>query len=190
MRAPLLTFDATTFKEMIRELADRGQSEREAGAFLLTDRDHPADALPQPVTAVAYYDDLDPDCLTGGITFHATGYTALNALCRSNALRVVGDIHTHPYRGIGQSRTDSTHPMVALDGHIALIAPFFAVDVTSAADLGVHIRQEGGWASFYGERAAAIVHIEQVRPLATRAPWWRRLLARLAAPRLRYPGNK
>ncbi|MEY9858504.1 hypothetical protein ABH935_004119 [Catenulispora sp. GAS73] len=190
MRAPLLTFDAATFKEMIRELADRSQGKRESGAFLLTDRHHPTDALPQPVTTVAYYDDLDPDCLTGGITFHANGYTALNALCRSNALRVVGDIHTHPYRSVGQSHTDSAHPMVALDDHIALIAPFFAVDLTSAVDLGVHIRQGGGWASFYGGQAAAIVHVEEVRPLAARVPWWRRLLTRLAVPRLRYPRKK
>ena len=42
----------------------------------------------QRVIAVAYYDDLDPHCLTGGITFTANGYTALAMLCRRDGLRV------------------------------------------------------------------------------------------------------
>jgi hypothetical protein len=33
--------------------------------------EYPEDELPQPVTGIAFYDDLEPDCLTGGIDFHA-----------------------------------------------------------------------------------------------------------------------
>jgi hypothetical protein len=169
---------------LLRELAERGQGRREAGAFLLTDRAHPADQLPQPVTAVAFYDDLDPDCLTGGISFGAAGYTALNALCRADARRVIGDIHTHPYQHVQQSSIDASHPMVALDGHVALIAPYYAIGVTDVSQLGVHVRDDGQWASFYGEQAFAVILVRPDRPVAARAPWWRRLLPRLRLHRI------
>ncbi|MFJ1562363.1 hypothetical protein [Streptomyces mirabilis] len=159
MRDARLLFDAAMFQAMVRELARRGAGRRESGAFLLTDRDHPADCLPQPVTAIAYYDDLDPDCLTGAITFGADGYTALAALCRRGALRVVGDIHTHPFNRVAQSRIDAANPMIALDGHVALIAPRFAVGVTDAEMLGVHVREGGGWSSSFGAQSAALVRI-------------------------------
>jgi hypothetical protein len=178
-----LLFDAVLFREVIHELARRGGGSRESGAFLMTDRDHAASSLPQPVTAVAYYDDLDPDCCrTGAITFHGDGYTALAARCRRDRLRVIGDIHTHPSDRVAQSRTDAAHPMIALDGHVALIAPRFAIAVTDAQALGVHVRENGGWASFFGPKAAALVYIrERPRPhwtarLAHRlTAWWKRL---------------
>lgn len=174
-----LVFDADLFQDMIRELARRGAGRREAGAFLLTDRDYPAGRLPQPVTAVAYYDDLDSACLTGAITFHADGYTALAARCRSAGLRVIGDIHTHPSDIVAQSRIDAAHPMIALDGHVALIAPRFAVGVANAEVLGVHVRESGRWTSFFGPQAAALVRIRKhTRP---RPSWALRLAHRLAA---------
>jgi len=190
MNSARLSIDATFFAELMGELARRGQGRRESGAFLLTDRAHPADTLPQPVTAVAFYDDLDPACLTGGITFHATGYTALYARCRREGLRVSGDVHTHPYQRVGQSPTDANHPMVALDGHVALIAPRYAAGVTSAAELGVHVRHRGSWTSLYGPRAAEVVQIRDDRPAKTRAPAWRQLLAHLTMPQRRHRRNR
>ncbi len=148
---------------LLAELARRGQGRREAGAFLLTDRSHPTTVLPQPVTAIAYYDDLDPDCLTGSITFHANGYSALNALCRQRGVRAIGDIHTHPGRGVGQSRIDAANPMIALPGHIALIAPRFAIGVTSISELGVHVRGNGTWTSYFDGDTALIIHIRRSR---------------------------
>ncbi|MFI1035211.1 hypothetical protein [Streptomyces sp. NPDC020951] len=170
-----LLFDASLFRGMIRELARRGAGRRESGAFLLTDRDHPADCLPQPVTAIAYYDDLDPGCLTGAITFRADGYTALAARCRREGLRVVGDIHTHPFDRVAQSRTDAANPMVALDGHVALIAPRYASGVTDAGVLGVHVRENGGWSSSFGPQSAALIRIRKHHRPRLR---WARLLAR------------
>ncbi|MGQ4479361.1 hypothetical protein [Streptomyces sp. SAS_276] len=178
-----LVVDAPLFRDMVRELARRGEGRRESGAFLLTDRDRPADRLPQPVTAIAYYDDLDPGCLTGAITFGADGYTALAARCRRDRLRVVGDIHTHPSDRVAQSRTDAANPMIALDGHVALIAPRFAAGVTSAQDLGVHVRENVVWSSAFGARSAALVRIREhsrprraLRLLAHRlAAGWKRL---------------
>jgi hypothetical protein len=178
-----LVFDGALFRGMFRELARRGGGRRESGAFLLTDRDHPAGRLPQPVTAIAYYDDLDPDCLTGAITFGADGYTALAARCRRDRLRVVGDIHTHPCDRVAQSRTDAANPMIALDGHVALIAPRFAAGVADAQELGVHVREGGVWSSSFGARSAALVRIREhsrprraLRLLAHRlAAGWKRL---------------
>ena len=140
-----LTMDKSLFTQLAGELARRGRGERETGAFLLARAGHPRDGSRRPpVVAVAYYDDLDPGCLTGGITFTADGYTALAALCRRDGLQVVADIHTHPGRNVRQSPTDAAHPMTALPGHIALIAPRYARGVTSPADLGVHVLQAGG----------------------------------------------
>lgn len=178
MREARLLFDASVFHDLVRELARRGTGRRESGAFLLTERDHPADCLPQPVTAIAYYDDLDPGCLTGAITFHADGYTALAVRCRRDRLRVVGDIHTHPFDCVVQSGIDAAHPMIALAGHVALIAPRFAAGVTDAEALGVHVREGAGWASYFGPQAAALVHIRE----HSRPRWWSTPpLARLAA---------
>ncbi|WFE38241.1 hypothetical protein [Micromonospora sp. WMMD998] len=175
-----LTIKPDLFDVLLAGLAERGQGHRESGAFLLTDRTHPDNELPQAVTAIAFYDDLDPDCLTGRIDFHAAGYTALQNLCRRNGLRVAGDIHTHPAHRVQQSRIDAAHPMVARDGHVALIAPHFAAGVTNVSQLGVHVRVNGDWASFYGEQAAELllVPVPEGRLVAERTPWWRRMLSR------------
>jgi hypothetical protein len=172
-----LTIEPELFTALVAGLTERGQGHRESGAFLLTDRAHPEDQLPQPVTRIAFYDDLDPHCLTGGIDFHAVGYTALQNLCRTDGLRVAGDVHTHPVDRVQQSRIDAEHPMVARDGHVALIAPRFATEVTDVSQIGVHVRADGGWTSFYGDRAAEVVLIGTRAGRST--SWWRRLLARL-----------
>ena len=166
-----LVMDEGLFAALISELARRGNGERETGAFLLARAGHVPDrGARHLVTAVAYYDDLDPGSLTGGITFSADGYTALAALCRRDGLRVVGDIHTHPGSMIMQSAIDTAHPMTAVAGHIALIAPHYAGDVIGPADLGAHILKDGGkWTSFYARDAARIVGLTR----GTRPPWSR-----------------
>jgi len=176
-----LTIEKSLFTRLAGELARRGRGERETGAFLLARAGHPQGESRRPqVVAVAYYDDLDPGCLTGGITFTADGYTALAALCRRDGLQVVADIHTHPRRNVRQSPTDADHPMRAMPGHIALIAPRYASGVTSPADLGVHVLQAGGqWESAYGPDAARIVQLTSPRSAASRlqavARWLRSL---------------
>jgi hypothetical protein len=162
--------DKGLFTLLVGELARRGKGERETGAFLLARAGHPQDGSRRPpVVAVAYYDDLDPGCLTGGITFTADGYTALAVLCRRERLQVVADIHTHPGRNVRQSPTDAAHPMKALPGHVALIAPRYARGVTSPAELGVHVLKAGGqWQSAYGRDAAHIVRLTSARAAASR----------------------
>ena len=36
---------------------------------------------------------------------------------------MIGDVHTHPGRGVHQSGIDAANPMVAQKGHVALIVP-------------------------------------------------------------------
>jgi hypothetical protein len=163
-----LTIDKSLFTQLASELARRGRGECETGAFLLARAGQEAGRRAR-VIAVAYYDDLEPGCLTGGITFTADGYTALATLCRRDGLQVAADIHTHPLHDVRQSPTDAAHPMTALRGHIALIAPRYARGVTSPADLGVHVLQAGGqWQSAYGRDATRIVRLTPGRPAAGR----------------------
>jgi hypothetical protein len=158
-----LTIDAALFALLMKELADRGAGSRESGAFLLTDvQEHPGARHGGwlSVTALAFYDDLDPDCLTGGITFGANGYSALGARCRRDHVRVVGDIHTHPRDWVGQSITDSTHPMAVLTGHIALISPNYGQGDVTANALGAHVfHGSGAWTSYYGNEVKCVFRL-------------------------------
>lgn len=181
---PLVRMTQHDFLTMMRQLERHGEHRREAGAFLLasaaaaeTTRVHrvlnslrrrvparpasaPRRAHVDAVTAVAYYQDLDPECLTGGITFRAIGYTRLSELCRSQGLRVVADIHLHPGSGTRQSSTDADHPMVARAGHLALIAPRLGAQVTTPDELGAHVVTMTGWSSYFFE---GIEEVFQVR---------------------------
>jgi hypothetical protein len=158
----VLVIDRELFTALSGELARRGDGRRESGAFLLA----PAGQMPdrhgrQRVTAVAYYDDLEPGCLTGGISFTANGYTQLAALCRQDGLSTVADIHTHPARCVAQSPIDAANPMTALNDHVALIAPCYARAVTSPSELGVHILgDDGRWTSLYSRDAARAVSLD------------------------------
>jgi hypothetical protein len=157
-----LVISRRRFVRLMRELRRRGQDRRESGAFLLTERDASPVAGGYEITKVLYYDDLDADCLTGGITMHAAGLSRLNQLCREMRLRVLGDIHTHPSTYVQQSRIDATHPMIALPGHLAFIAPNYAAGPTNPADLGAHRLLSGGtWDAAYD---ADVTTMLQVRP--------------------------
>jgi hypothetical protein len=134
--------------------------ERESGACLLARSDDHRRNVP----AIAFYDDLDPSCLTGGITFKRTGYSRLWDLCEASAVRVVADVHTHPGSRVSQSSIDAANPMIAEVAHIAVIVPNFGrghpgpdrvgVTVFQGADrweaaLGPHARQllQVGWSA-------------------------------------------
>lgn len=155
---------ARRYRRLLTELRRRGGGKREAGAFLLANAANAARA----VAAVAYYDDLDPNSLTGDITFGADGYTALGALCEAEQLVVIADIHTHPSRFVQQSRVDAAHPMVAIAGHVAVIVPNFATGTIDQRDLGVHeFLGAGAWHSTYGDEVAHIFVITRV-PITVR----------------------
>jgi proteasome lid subunit RPN8/RPN11 len=120
------------WKQLLAELVRRGDGRRESGAFLLADRDGTS------VTVVAYYDDLDANCLTGGISFASSGFTELWRICGAKGLKVVADLHTHPGQRVMQSDIDATNPMIARVGHVAMIVPCYG-HARSVRDCGVHI---------------------------------------------------
>lgn len=143
------------FRLLLTELARRGDGTRESGAFLLGRASHATDQ-DRRITRVAYYDDLDAECLTGGVTFR--GFPALWALCERTASTVVADIHTHPNNWTQQSSIDASNPMVSSIGHIALIAPNYARGVKSVQNLGVHVHQGGFvWKADRPEEPSSVV---------------------------------
>lgn len=148
---------------LMAELFRRGGGYRESGAFLLAESNNEAASQKIgwiPVSTFAFYDDLDQDSLTGAIAFGAAGYSALGALCRSSNLRVVGDIHTHPGKWVNQSPIDAANPMVAMRGHVAIIAPNFAQTHVTLRDLGVHVFQgSGAWESYFKDDVRAVLRI-------------------------------
>lgn len=109
-----------TWRGISKELKRRGAGRRESGAFLLGRSDRGQ----RRVTDVQYYDDLDPNALdTGIVTLHGSGLARLFAYCRERNLKIHADIHTHPGPDVRQSDIDMKHPMVAMKGHTAMIAP-------------------------------------------------------------------
>lgn len=148
------------YKRLMAELARRGGGHRESGAFLLAAR-RPKQLLGSvEVVDVAYYDDLDPGSLTGGITMHDVGFTALNRYCRDKALMVVGDVHTHPSSIVRQSHIDASNPMIAFAGHVAIIAPNYAQRKPKPPALGVHLfLGSGRWQSHFGRDGEDVLQV-------------------------------
>jgi proteasome lid subunit RPN8/RPN11 len=106
---------------LILNLRARGRRRRESGAFLL------AQAGSNKITSFICYDDLDPNCLNRGyIDFDGSGFVPLWKHCAAENCRVIADVHTHPGDWVGQSETDLAHPMLPVEGHVALILPNYA----------------------------------------------------------------
>ena len=154
---PSIEIDLGLWQEMIRELGRRSLGgSREAGVFLLS----PAEEGARHVVRAAYFDDLDPECLVGNIYIRASGFSKLWDICDAEMLRVIADIHTHPGASAAQSCTDRANPMIAREGHLALIVPHFGTRPVQACEVGVHkYRGNRGWASWFGSRAERVLRI-------------------------------
>lgn len=147
----------------IEELRMRGQGHRESGAFLLG-CERVVLGRPRRVgLRWAFYDDLDPHSLDNGyVVFDGAGYGPLFHLCRDAGLMVVADVHTHPGRA-RQSDLDRKHPMIALQGHIALIVPDFASHLAPIERCGVYVYRGGfEWDDFSGNPARQIVRLSYI----------------------------
>lgn len=149
-RRALLRMRRAHWDAMVGELARRGEGRRESGAFLLADRS----GEPRTITRVVYLDDVDPNCLTGGIELDGLAYSKLWDICDAERRRVIGDVHTHPGPGVRQSSIDASNPMIAQAGHVALIIPHFAVHIVGASDVGVHCYDGNSWRTWTGKAAA------------------------------------
>lgn len=122
------------WRRLVAGLRLRGRGIRESGAFLLGTSEP---GQPRHMSDFVLYDDLDPDCLASGIVrFDGRHYGKLWRACEARALNVVADVHTHP-AGSWQSGSDRDHPMIAREGHVALIVPNFAAE-TSRSGIGIY----------------------------------------------------
>lgn len=156
-RPRVLTISQRLWDEVGAELARRGESRRESGAFLLAKVGHDSRRIARAV----YLDDLDPECLTGSIHFKSGGYAKLWEICESEGLAVVADIHTHPGSLVEQSAIDKQNPMLAKHGHVAIIAPDFGRIPIEPESLGVHIYLgDQGWKSRFGRSAARAIAVK------------------------------
>jgi proteasome lid subunit RPN8/RPN11 len=146
------------WNSMVAELGRRGRGNRESGAFLLGDRSGDG----RTVTRVVYLDDLDPNCLQGGIEFDGLAYSKLWDLCDAEQRVVIADVHTHPKQWVGQSGIDAENPMVAQKGHVAVIVPNFASRPVQASEVGVHRYDGRGWISWTGQDAEQRLFIRRL----------------------------
>ena len=128
------------WRRLCRQLRERGRNRtRESGAFLLGHRE----GKRARILDFSLYDDLDPGCLdTGIVRFDGRHLGKLWALCKEEGLTVVADVHVHP-GGSGQSPSDKAHPMIAVDGHVALILPRYAGRPLRRREIGIY-RYLGG----------------------------------------------
>ena len=154
---PRIEIDLDLWQKMIQELGRRSLGgSREAGVFLLA----PGEKGSRRVVRAAYFDDLDPECLVGNIHIRAAGFSKLWDLCDAEKLRVIADIHTHPCAWVVQSPTDRANPMIAREGHLALIVPHYGTRPVQVREVGVHeYRGDRGWASWFGSKAERVLRI-------------------------------
>ena len=137
-----LSMPKAMWRTMLAELRRRGGGRTEAGAFLLGQME----GARRRVTAIVYYDQLDPGAYTSGVcVLQGDAFARLWQHCREHRLTVVADIHTHPAQAF-QSGSDRTNPMVAREGHIAIIVPDFASEPVAQEELGIfEYRGEHKW---------------------------------------------
>jgi proteasome lid subunit RPN8/RPN11 len=150
-----IRFGSDRWTALLADLDRRGERRHEAGAFLLGSRVGDL----REVQDVVFYDDLDPGAYSSGVCIlHAPAFAALWSTCRARGLTVVGDIHTHP-GGAFQSEADRTNPMVAREGHIAIIVPNYATGRPATERLGIfEYRGDHAWTDHSGTRARRFLH--------------------------------
>ena len=151
MSRPLLEIPKSIYSMLMADLAKSGHGVKEAGAFLLG---HMDDKM-RRVTSYLMYDVIAPESNRNHayVALSAKEMAAAWSHCYATGLQVVADIHTHPLAPM-QSVTDRAHPMVSVAGHVALIAPYFAMRNPQPADLGVHVFEGGGqWCSMFQQAA-------------------------------------
>lgn len=148
----VLEFAPGIWRRLTLDLRERGQDCHESGAFLMARRDDPARVVHEWLA----YDELDPEAFNHGyVRLKTAAFSRLWEFCDRRQLRVVADVHTHPW-GPRQSNSDRAFPMIALAGHIALIVPRFAQDGPNPVDVSFNVYRGGGhWISVLGRAAAS-----------------------------------
>ena len=155
---PLLRIAPSLWSDVTTQLHHRTEGRHEAGAFLLGRNDQ---ASRTAVSAV-YYDELDPHAYMSGVCIlHAEAFSRLWDRCSELGLSVVADVHVHPGRA-GQSRSDRENPMIARDGHLALILPRMARPPIRRWSIGLYeYLGDHRWRALGGCGVARFLKIEE-----------------------------
>jgi proteasome lid subunit RPN8/RPN11 len=123
----------TLWRQILSELEHRTEQQHESGAFLLG----VLIGGRREVREAIFYDDLDPCAYASGVcVLQGDAFARLWSICRGRKLTVLADAHTHPHDAF-QSQSDRTNPMVARDGHVAIIVPNFARPPVRTQELGI-----------------------------------------------------
>ncbi len=154
---PCLRLSRPLWTELTCELHRRTEGCHESGAFLMGRKN----GIEREVTAVIYYDQLDPAAYSTGVCMlHADAFGRLWNHCAMLGVSVIGDAHVHAL-GACQSRADKENPMIAQPGHLALIFPLMASPPISRWAVGVYeYLGNHQWRSHSGRRASSILKIE------------------------------
>ena len=151
----LLSFAPHLWSSLLDELGRRSDGRRESGAFLMS----PAAGDGRTVTSVCYYDDLDTTALRGGLRLGSEAFSRLWDVCERERLKVIADVHTHPWSIVGQSGIDRANPMISRVGYLALIVPNYGRPPVSLVDLGLHVYLGNkSWHSWFGADAASLIN--------------------------------
>jgi hypothetical protein len=141
--------------DLMSELRRRGGGRTESGAFLLGQRQ----GNRRIVQTRVFYDDLDPKAYSTGVcVLYADAFEGLWGHCRAHGLQVLADIHTH-LGAARQSEADRCNPMVARQGHLALIVERSASAPVWRHRIGLY-RYEGAhrWTDLSGWRARRVLN--------------------------------
>ncbi len=133
-RRPQLVCNRATWRNGIRALASRCRGGQESGAFLLGT----VEKRRRRIQQFLFYDDIDPTCFARGIVeFDGRKLGRVWEYCRKNSLTVVADVHVHP-GSYHQSESDRDNPIIAENGHLALIIPHFASKGNLPGKIGIY----------------------------------------------------
>ena len=154
---PCLRISYTLWTELTGELHRRTQGYHESGAFLMGQKN----GTERVVTAVVYYDQLDPEAYDTGIcVLHGDAFGQLWDQCATLGLSVVADAHVHVLRA-RQSRADKENPMIAQPGHLALIFPLLARAPIRRWSVGVYeYLGNNRWGSHGGCHVSRVIKLE------------------------------
>jgi len=154
---PRLHFTPNLWRELTGELNRRTEDVHESGAFLLGRKWGDG----RSVHSVVYYDDLDPQAYESGVCIlHADAFAMLWDRCAELNLSVVADVHVHAWSA-GQSLSDRENPMIARQGHLALILPLLARLPVRRWAVGIYeYLGDHRWRAHGGCHASRILKIE------------------------------
>lgn len=155
---PTLRLSQALWTDVTRELHRRTEGVHESGAFLLGRRS----GSERQVTAVLYYDELDPRAYDSGVcVLEAAAFGRLWDRCTALGISVVADVHVHPL-GAGQSRADRENPMIARPGHLALILPDMAEAPVRLCCIGLYeYLGDHCWRAHGGQNISRVLKIEE-----------------------------